>query len=574
MPQTMRIFYLLAFAVSPFYLFSQSLTLHIDSIESRITAIDTTAKGNVEYIDSVLGIKIVYPFHLKQVNGMVEAFYLNDEKKAFRGKSLKNKKEGKWEYYEYDSLNNPITVQTYNYEDGLLSGEFMIIDDSLWIRGNYSNDSLDGFCRRDLIMVNDSGQTIYLPLDSGLYSQDLRHGEWYFYIDGKLDEIGYFKEGLKHQNWKKYDIYYSDTAHPDTLILMAESQYFEGLKSGKEIVYYRYDIIPCEGDSSGNCFDTLKVMEYEEISWQDGKLTGIYVKKNADDVILEKGNYNNDLKMSEWIYVDPIEKKEETKNYLDDILNGPYIYKENGKTIITGTYAQEKKHQTWIYRGETGHKVREENWDKGLRSGDWSYFQSKGILGIQKVFENDTMYELHEFNNDGVEILGFKFNFDSTDYIFIQAEQLFSDSAEFKDFAYTPADGTFNDETFMNFFKEKGKDTTLFKLNGGYVNKKEGKPEVIGTYKMNIMTGNWDYFLNPSIIWRKVYDMGFMKYDLFLDKNSKAPVEKEDYVLWYGPERPRVEFKIKDGLRNGKSTYYKADGEVEKVEKYKDGIIQ
>ena len=64
-----------------------------------------------------------------------------------------------------------------------------------------------------------------------------------------------------------------------------------------------------------------------------------------------------------------------------------------------------------------------------------------------------------------------------------------------------------------------------------------------------------------------------MSEELFLDKSSGRKVEKGEYVLWFGPERPQVEFKIQNGLRDGKSIWYKKNGEELKVEKYKDGML-
>ena len=168
----------------------------------------------------------------------------------------------------------------------------------------------------------------------------------------------------------------------------------------------------------------------------------------------------------------------------------------------------------------------------------------------------------------------FEFEYEDDKPVTIKFEQLSKDSLEFIDLLYSPEDGKINDETFMELFKEKGKDTTLFKRNGGYEVKKNGKVWVQGAYVMNIKNGNWDLYYNPSIIWRETYDMGFKKFDMFLFSTTKEPMDKGDYVLWYGPERPKVEFKIKDGLRNGKSVYYDVNGEEIKEEKYKDGVLQ
>jgi antitoxin component YwqK of YwqJK toxin-antitoxin module len=153
-------------------------------------------------------------------------------------------------------------------------------------------------------------------------------------------------------------------------------------------------------------------------------------------------------------------------------------------------------------------------------------------------------------------------------------EELFPDSSEVKTYYYKPEGGKINHESFMETYKQSAKDTGVFILNGGYMVKKGGAIEYTGTYKMNLMDGNWDYFYNSAITWRKVYSEGIMQKELFLDKMTQEPIEKGEYVLWYGPERPKLEFKLKEGIRHGKSTWYLRNGEVKKEEKYKEGILQ
>ncbi|MCB0481667.1 MAG: hypothetical protein KDC83_09555 [Flavobacteriales bacterium] len=565
----MKIYYLLILLATPILVFGQSSDIYIDNIESKISALDTVGSGKVEFVDSALNIKVVYPFKAKKVDGKVEGYYLDNNKLAFSGKSIKNLKQGLWEYYSYDSLGTPTTFQWFNYDNDSLSGPFMQIKANRLINGSYLNDSLDGAFKSQLISSDDSGNTILAVLDSGLYSKGKRYGEWVFFKNGKLFQIGYYENGLMHRNWKEFDL-----LDRDTNTLMVETQYFEGTKTGNEKIYFHYDFIPCPDTEDTNCIDTIKVMEFEQIPWQDGEMTGSYFKTDEKANTLEKGTYNKNKKMGEWVFTDPISKTEETINFLDDVRNGPYVLKVNSKTTITGTYAQGKKSGTWTYRDETGHKLRDENYDKGIRSGDWSYYQSQGALGLKKVFANDTMVELYEYNKDEVETMIFEFRYKTNSAVVIKYQELNKDSLVFKDFVFQPDSGGLNDETFMELFKTSGKDTSVFILDGGYVVKKDGQPDVMGTYSMNVMTGNWDYYYNPSILWRKVYDMGFMKFEMFLDKATLAPIDKGDYVLWYGAERPRLEIKVKEGLRNGKSTYYKVDGEVLKIEKYKDGVIQ
>ena len=126
----------------------------------------------------------------------------------------------------------------------------------------------------------------------------------------------------------------------------------------------------------------------------------------------------------------------------------------------------------------------------------------------------------------------------------------------------------------MELFKEKGKDSTIFVLNGGYSVKKSGSVELSGNYKNNIIDGAWEYYYNTSIIWRIEYKDGIQVKETFVEKINGNPVKKGEYLLWYGPERPRLEFSIREGVRHGKSIWYERNGEVDKEEKYKEGVLQ
>ena len=95
-----------------------------------VAQIDTIPKGNVTHIDSVLGLKIIYPFKNSQVTGKIKAYYISNKNLAYEGESKENAKEGTWNYFEYDSLNKPSVYQFFNYKNDTLNGAFVEVTGS------------------------------------------------------------------------------------------------------------------------------------------------------------------------------------------------------------------------------------------------------------------------------------------------------------------------------------------------------------------------------------------------------------------------------------------------------------
>ncbi|MGB0403135.1 MAG: hypothetical protein ACPGEG_03495 [Salibacteraceae bacterium] len=527
--------------------------------------IDTVNQGKVEFIDSTSNLKIVYPFKKRMVNGEVTAYNLSDQTIAFSGKSIDNARQGIWYYFKTDSIGVLDTLAFYTYLNDTLNGPFQKMEDSIRIQGNNKNNLLNGSYKREYSIINDSGLTIWVPIDSGQFADSVPYGQWTYFSSGRLYETGFFEDGKKSKNWMTYDL----MEKSDKNVIINETRYFEGKKTGNQIRYFRYEY---ETNDDGT-IDTIKINEFEQIPWQGDQKLGTYFKKNENGDILIKGNYSKDQKVSTWVYYDPETLVKETKTHLNNSLNGPYIKQVDEHILIDGVYAMGKKNKTWKFHDDNGNLIREEGYDKGIKTGEWKYYNFKGYVAFTKEFENDKLVALTEYNDHEVDILSLEIS--KVDNGFeIVTEELFEDSVVSKTFLFSPEDKKIHHEHFMELFKEKANDTSIFVLNGGYTVRKSGSIELSGNYKMNLMDGNWDYFYNTSIIWRKVFADGLLISESFIEKHTGNPLDKGEYVLWYGPERPKVEFKIKEGVRNGKSTWYKKGGEVLKEEKYKEGILQ
>lgn len=517
--------------------------------------IDTINNGKSIYIDSTQNLKMEIPFKKRMVDGTVKGFDLASKNLMLEGSSKKNQKQGTWNYYEYDSLDNKIIVQYYSWLNDTLNGPFQELKDSLQLNGGYSKNLLNGAYKESIVSIDDSGKTIVTPLDSGQYVKGVQYGLWTYLNNGNLHKVGSYEKGKLHLHWKVYD-----TLNLQPQRLMQDIQYFEGVKTGSELIYFKY-------------LDGKTIKETESIPWQMGELSGIYSKKDAKGIILESGTYSEDIKIGKWIYRNPSKNTIEKVAYLNNQLNGPYQMDKNSITVIKGTYALDKKNKTWSYYSETGNLTREEFYENGIKSGEWSYYNGQKLLTHSIVYDENKVVELYRFNKNGAETLKLELDYSPENYLKITAEEQMIDSSESVDLMYQPEGDTLNENTFLITYLKSGKDTAVFKRHGGYSVTKTGSVEYRGVYSTNIKQGDWSYFYNPRIVWKKVFKNGIMSEELFLDKSSGRKVEKGEYVLWFGPERPQVEFKIQNGLRDGKSIWYKKNGEELKVEKYKDGML-
>ena len=120
--------------------------------------------------------------------------------------------DGEWE-----------TICFYNYKNGILDGEFQDYSDSLFIKGHFKDDELDGYYQA---YCNDAYDNNYIVRE-GNYKNGERVGEWiYRYPDDKFYEIQY----CDHSAPDRFYSYYDDAPYTGTVV-----RYF---KNGKEKQIY------------------------------------------------------------------------------------------------------------------------------------------------------------------------------------------------------------------------------------------------------------------------------------------------------------------------------------------------
>ena len=453
--------------------------------------IDTVESGTVTFIDSALGLKFEIPFKKRMTNGVTKGYYLESNSLAVEGNTENNQKQGVWNYYQYNSVGDKIVNQFFNYKNDTLQGPFMKRDDSLVVIGTYVNDTLEGAYKEAIASLDDSLNAIYTPIDSGQYAMGVQYGLWTYLKNESVIMEGAFENGKKHLHWKMYD-----TVQLNPQTLMHDVQFFEGVKTGNEIIYFHYE-------------NGKKIVEQEIIPWQMGKLSGNYSKKNETGLVLEEGMYSDDIKIGKWNYRDAAANTAETVTYLNNQLNGPYKLEKETTPIVEGTYAQDKKNKTWSYYNESGSLIREEHYKDGAKTEEWKFYNAAKKWTHSLVFEDDMLVELYRFDNNGDENLAMQLQKEGA-YLKITAEETMVDSNISKDVVYKLPEDTVNGIDLLNSYIKSGSDSSIFIKNGGFSVTKSGSTEYQGVFKGNVKHGEWSYYYNPRIVWKKEFDQGIL----------------------------------------------------------------
>ena len=92
------------------------------------------------------------------------------------------------------------------------------------------------------------------------------------------------------------------------------------------------------------------------------------------------------------IEVDGVEKK-----------HGPYTrLHTDGTKLVSGSYFNGDKDGQWIYRSKNGDVIKEENWDKGKRHGQWTEWYANRKKAFEGEYRQDApMGVHHEWHMDG-----------------------------------------------------------------------------------------------------------------------------------------------------------------------------
>lgn len=500
--------------------------------------------------------------------------YYADGKVHFEGKHKDGMKEGLWNYYTYNNDDAPVVYKFYNYKTDTLDGSFFRLSNDTILKGHYSNGKLNGAFKRFMFSATGTGDTLFVQDVLGEYRNGKMGGHWKLFAKGILSEEGDYLNDLKSGVWKTYGLHSSNPALPE---VMKETRYRKGAKNGREIQYFRYEKkkVPCKKPQPGNCYEYKKVKIYVEAIFDENKLQGTYIEKDAQGKVIAKGEYIEGFKVGKWH-----EKIDDNSymdaNYFDGRLAGPVVYKDSeGKITLKGSYANDIKNSKWSWYNKDGVVIKEYNYDHGKLSGDCYLYSASGTKEALLNFEDGILTLLVKYDGSGKKaLLEYEIELDEPqeNWVTCMVKENSGDTVEYTAWQYERATSV-NHETFEEEFLAAKQDPQKCYKHGTYEKSANDMMLYSGEYTRNKKDGLWEYYYHEKITWQKTFTDGKRIKEFFVSGAKKLPFEG-DYILNYPSGGIKSEFKIKEGYRNGKSKYYDKQGIVFKTKKYKEGILQ
>jgi antitoxin component YwqK of YwqJK toxin-antitoxin module len=517
------------------------------------------------------------------LNGDYNEYYYKEGKLTIRltGKYTNDVKSGLWQIKRIDGEDVDI-LSSHSYVNGKYEGAFKEVTNDSIIFGYYKNGLLNGpykiYTSLYSILTGEiSGDTIGTALSTiGSYVNGLKSGYWQYYsITKVLIREGAYSQDKKTGVWKYYYDKYTKEGNPDELLpysnqLYLTENYNNGNLNGKSVRYSNLNrvIIPCDKskNKSRNPSDTCYRLKYnkltEKANWSNDELNGEYVLLDSVGNIAFKGLFLKGEKDGLWI-------ESYTNSGIDNV--SYYIYSK-------GVYNQGKREGIWDEYVNENFIFTKSNYKNGVLNGKTVSYSSPEKVREEKYFEDGHLKILIAYDSLGSVCRKFEIISETENELKIRkndfiktgkVSQVYYMKKEDKEI-----DHNFFELLFLLYSSEKHSDGSRCYADGEYREYGiDNKILVEGEFYKKNMIGKWKYYY---------YDLGVYTEQYTSDKQS---AEKYYVIISNQPfsgkflqksEKGNIvcEFKIDEGLRDGKSKYFDENGELVKTEKYKKGILE
>jgi len=525
---------------------------------------------------------------INYLNGIREGLYTeftygdNDTLLLEYNGVLKNElKNGIWNLFLYRDGKKEIAEFT-TYKNDIKEGIFKKVQGDSLIFGSYINDRLDG----DYIVYIDLMRTLFggiirtdsagLNLQSkGKYYQGNRSGSWVFFSFGKKIREGHYWNDLKDGEWKYFYPNYVDNKGNNVNysgMLYLTENYESDKLNGKSLRYSYIDKekVLCDTTLNKNanpldtCTKSTWIKLFESSYYKNDLLHGPYVYKDSVGNVRLQGIYINGKKDGAWI-----------ESYLNDGVNDEkyIVYQE-------GYYTNDKREGKWIEYVTKDFIWNEFYYSSGKLNGKYySYNKDKTPREI-KTFEYDKFKTLSVYDSTGTSVLRkFEILKETDGYLKVRKTEFNSENTVSLEY-YMKKD---EPELNHNFFE------LIFAIKTGKLsNGEDSYPDGLLTFADNknniILTGNllkknrigvWKFnYPEQNVQIQVEYTNGEPGIEKYLVINTND-LFNGTFVYNDSESGLKEERKIKNGFRNGKTVYIdNATGKTTKKEKYEDGRIK
>ncbi len=498
----------------------------------------------------------------------IKANYQNDEYNGlFQILAIEDKKER--------------VIDRITYSKGVKNGPFQESKGDSLIIGNYLNGKLNGeykvyfdFVRMLIGGVIKTDINALSLLSEGFYNNDNKSGYWKYYdITEALRSEGDYSNDLKNGEWKYY---YSKMSGEDDIVppysqaLYLIENYKNGKLDGKSTRFsiFERESYPCsEEEKLTQGKDTCVKINYEKILetsfYKNGKLNGPYELRDSINEIIAKGSFKDDLKEGEWFH-----------RYSDKDINEKtyFIYQK-------GNYKNNEREGKWIQYYTEGEIAETFNFKNGELHGEYIEWNQFKRPREKKKFNYGKLSELISYDSLGVNPKNKYEIYDEKNNSYKCRRTEYLDEGYVSQEYWVKKDGKIN----HNFFELTFMLSTSDKISNGTTGYKDGEFNLFNAQNQPIVTGIY-YKENRIGLWTFYYYDQNVKILSNFTKDKK--VDEKYYNLndelysgkftYYDSENEiKEERRIKNGLRNGRTTYINSKtNKTIKKEKYKDGILK
>ncbi len=493
-------------------------------------------------------------------SGKYTSFYYDDSSKLIMSQTglfENNLKQGKWKNYYFQNESDT-TIEYTNYKDDNRHGESLNYTGSDTLeRANYDEGYLYGNFKREVFVRMFQGEEfketgMWMIDCEGSYTYGIKSGIWKYYALGQLKESGKYTNGKKDGIWTSYL-----TAGEKTGEIQRQTEYRNGKKNGKSITFFELDLEP---DTSKN-YTSYKIVTtpiLEELYFKDDVEFGNYSRKLNTGQIVESGYYIEGKKEKTW-FLRNDDNSSETTNYRNDKKNGECTLRDsNNSIIVVGSYWNDMKSGPWkIINKDSSYLVMEFQFDKSISN---SFYDKKNNLLYKEYFENGKIRKSDYFQNGK-----------------LQKSQLINQSIS----GYTIYESLFssvNSDTLISLTYTLDSDQeydrfifdSLAVRNGDFKIKVKNSITNEGEFCSNSPCGHWTtYYTDQNVYSTKTYAQGIVIEEFYYNLTNKS---KYNGKLTIEAESERITYKIKDGLKEGKSKIYNSNGKLIDTIEYKNGI--
>ncbi|MEY8847628.1 hypothetical protein AB9K26_02370 [Psychroserpens sp. XS_ASV72] len=517
------------------------------------------------------------------LHGESIVYFYDDETRRLKAKVFSNYIDGKLNgvtkliYIDEDN-NESVLSKTY-YENDLKNGLAQEISEDTLIFANYYKGLLNGKYRlyRDLTKfifggIIETDTTKLELIDKGQYKDGKKTGYWKHYtLTGAITE-GNYQNDLKIGQWKSYypkyiddnnkPFHYSQKLHKienyDKGRLNGTTELFSNLTKTK----YKCEDRDDNNKPKDSCTKMVYTKLYILANYKDDELHGLYTLKDSLGNLRYKGNYNYGKEHGEWIESYTIETEE------DPI----YVYKK-------GNYQSGSKDGKWIEYLNDEHILVESNYKYNLLNGLYTRYNLDGIKQEEKLFRSNELKELKVYDELGQNIEKiYKILSESQSAYKVRFINYFKEGGRFEaDYHIAKPTAEVAHYDFKELFHNEMKGSNKSYQDGDVLlANADGSISFQGYVYKTAKTGTWEHYYpkqNVKII------------TSYLDHSNKPNTETYyaldtnqlfdgEFIYTDSDTGNYEERRIRDGLRNGTTTYYNKAGDKLKKEKYKDGILK